>query len=209
MHPTGIGPRFIMTRWSRMPFFSPPTFSCSNGKSICWLFQSQGDLFECVTSALIAIDIWNSSPLLAAQLLDSPLPSGNDTKCTPAFLSARLLWGGILNRLWQGDLCYRLWWWLPSLLRQKDILSVNKVERKVALNYLILWSSAYYRGTERWTVSLRKGQEKFLLVGRLPKVKRRLQAQAWGHNHEGGFWFGREKDHVPSSQDRGLSSPFN
>lgn len=59
-----------------------------------------------------------------------PPPSGNDTKCTPVFLSARLLWGCFLNRLWQGDLCYRLRWSLPSRLDKKDILSVNKVERK-------------------------------------------------------------------------------
>ena len=94
--------------------------------------------------------VWNSgSPLLAAPALDSPLPSGSDSKCTPVFISARLLWGRIRNRFWQGDLCYRQWWSLRSLLNKKGILSGNKVrwkKKKVSLHYLIQWSSACYRG---------------------------------------------------------------
>lgn len=82
------------------------------------------------------------------QRLRAPLPGGNDTKRTPVFLSARLLWGCFLNRLWQGDLCFltTMSCFLPGSSRKSFfflfLLAVKKVEgkRKRACFYQILWS---------------------------------------------------------------------
>ena len=156
-----------MTRWSHIPFLSFPMSSCSDGKSICWLCQSQGTFFECVTSALIAIDVWNSSPFLAAPLLDSSLPSGNDTKCTPVFLSAWLLCECILNRFWQGDLCYRLWWSLPSLLRQERHFGSKQSGKKRSL----------YALSDLVELGIFKGNWKMnSFLGDITKVKKSFQS---------------------------------
>lgn len=158
-----------MTRWSAVcVFLSSPLLRI--GAQIVSLFvgfvNPRGPFWMCHISVNCHRHMKQQPSPCCYGAWQPPLPSGNDTKCTPVFLSARLLWGCILNRLWQGDLCYRLWWSLPFLLDKKDIfVSKQSGRKKVSLHYLILWSSLYYTENERWS-----------FTGDSTKVRRRFQS---------------------------------